>query len=52
MPAQPPYGVPVGTWKKTVGAAGALAGLVDDEGTPSDIIGAAQALRTLVREYV
>ena len=50
--AQPPYGVPVGTWKKTVAAAGTLAGLVDDEGTPSDIIGAAQALRTLVREYV
>jgi hypothetical protein len=50
--AQPPYGVPVGTWRKTVDAAGTLAGLVDEDGTPSDVIGAAQALRALVREYV
>ena len=51
-PTQPPYGVATGTWAKTVKAATTLAGLVDDEGTPSDIIGAAQTLRALVREYV
>ena len=50
-PAHPPYGVSVGTWARTVAAAGALATLVD-EGTASDIIGAAQDLRALVREYV
>jgi hypothetical protein len=52
-PAQPPYGVSVGTWAKTVEAATALTDLVDDEdSSSSDIIGAAQTLRSLVRQYV
>ena len=50
---QPPYGVSVGTWAKAVDAATALGSLVDDDSSsPSDIIGAAQTLRSLVREYV
>ena len=49
----PPYGVSVGTWSKAVEAATTLGGLVDDDSSsPSDIIGAAQNLRSLVREYV
>jgi hypothetical protein len=49
----PPYGVSVGTWSKAVEAATTLGGLVDDDSSsPSDIIGAAQTLRSLVREYV
>ena len=52
-PVNPPYGIAVATWAKTVDAARQLAALVDDEATSSsDIIGAAQALRTLVRQYV
>ena len=51
--AQPPYGVAVGTWAKAVEAAGALGALIDDDAsTSSDIIGAAQTLRALVRQYV
>jgi hypothetical protein len=52
-PTVPPYGVSVGAWAKAVAAAGALGDLLDDEeSTASDVIGAAQTLRTLVREYV
>jgi len=52
-PGAPPYGVSVGTWAKTVEAATALGDLVDDtDSSASDIIGAAQTLRTLVRQYV
>jgi hypothetical protein len=53
QPTAPPYGVSVGTWARTVTAARELADLVDDEGSSSsDIIGAAQTLRALVRQYV
>ncbi len=49
----PPYGVSVGTWAKAVVAAAELADLIDDaDSTSSDIIGAAQSLRSLVRQYV
>ena len=42
-----------GTWAKAVDAASALGDLIDDDdSSASDIIGAAQALRSLVREYV
>ena len=52
-PASPPYGVAVNAWAKAVEAGRQLADLVDDDAsTSSDIIGAAQALRTLVRQYV
>jgi hypothetical protein len=52
-PLQPPYGVSVNTWAKIVEAGGALAELVDeDEPSASDIIGTAQGLRSLVRQYV
>lgn len=52
-PTVPPYGVSVGAWAKAVEAAGILGDLLDDDdSTSSDIIGAAQTLRTLVREYV
>jgi hypothetical protein len=50
---QPPYGVTVHTWAKIVEAAGTLAELVDeDEPSSSDVIGTAQELRSLVRQYV
>ncbi len=49
----PPYGVPVATWARIVDAAGGLTDLVDDEASSaSDIIGAAQELRSLVRSFV
>jgi hypothetical protein len=52
-PAAPPYGVSAGTWARTLVAAKELADLVDDvEASSSDIIGAAQTLRALVRQYV
>jgi len=52
-PLQPPYGVSVNTWAKIVEAAGTLAELVDeDEPSSSEIIGQAQELRSLVRQYV
>ena len=52
-PAVPPYGVSIGTWAKAVEAATALGELIDDDdSSSSDIIGAAQNLRSLVRQYV
>jgi hypothetical protein len=52
-PMQPPYGVSVNTWSKILDAAGALAELVDEvEPSSSDVIGTAQELRSLVRQYV
>jgi hypothetical protein len=52
-PMQPPYGVSVHTWAKIVEAAGTLAELVDEAEPPSsDVIGTAQELRSLVRQYV
>jgi hypothetical protein len=49
----PPYGVSVATWARIVDAANGLTDLVDDEGSSSsDIIGAAQDLRSLVRSFV
>jgi hypothetical protein len=50
---QPPYGVSVNTWSKIVTAAAALTELADaEEPAPSDVIGQAQELRALVRQYV
>ena len=52
-PTVPPYGVSVGGWARAVEAANALGDLVEDaDATSSDVIGAAQTLRALVREYV
>jgi hypothetical protein len=52
-PMQPPYGVSVNTWAKILDAAGALVELVDEEEpSSSDVIGTAQELRSLVRQYV
>jgi hypothetical protein len=52
-PAVPPYGIAVGVWARSVDAARALTDLVDDDASSSsDIIGAAQSLRSLVRPYV
>ena len=49
----PPYGVPAGTWSKVIDSSGRLLDLCEsDEPSPSDIIGAAQELRSLVRQYV
>jgi hypothetical protein len=40
-------------WARSVGSARALTDLVDDDASSSsDVIGAAQALRALVRPYV
>ena len=52
-PAAPPYGMSVATWARIIDAAQALTDLADDEtSTSSDIIGSAQELRSLVRQYV
>jgi hypothetical protein len=52
-PAAPPYGVGAGVWARAVDAARRLGALVDDEASSSsDIIGAAQELRSLVRQFV
>jgi hypothetical protein len=52
-PQQPPYGVSVNTWARIVDAATALTELGDaEEPVPSDVIGQAQELRALVRQYV
>jgi hypothetical protein len=52
-PARPPYGGSVNTWARIVESAVTLAGLVDEPELPSsDIIGTAQELRSLVRQYV
>lgn len=49
----PPYGVAAGTWSKVIEVGGRLIDLCDDEeADPSDVIGIAQELRTLVRQYV
>jgi len=53
QPAHAPYGVGGAAWSKIVEAAGQLADLSDDdEAAGSDVIGAAQQLRSLVRQYV
>lgn len=50
---RPPYGVSVATWARILDAAGTLATLVDEPELPSsDVIGTAQELRSLVRQYV
>jgi hypothetical protein len=52
-PTAPPYGMSVATWARIIDAAHALTDLTDDEATSaSDIIGGAQELRALVRQYV
>ena len=52
-PAAPPYGVGGAVWSKAVAAARHLGDLVDDDASSSsDVIGAAQALRSVVRPYV
>jgi hypothetical protein len=49
----PPYGVSVATWARIVDAANGLTDLVDGpESSSSDIIGAAQELRSMVRSFV
>lgn len=49
----PPYGVPAGVWSKVIDASGRLLDLCEsDAPAPSDVIGAAQDLRSLVRQYV
>lgn len=51
--SKPPYGISVGTWARALESADALLDLVDDESaSASDLIGAAQGLRGLVRQYV
>jgi hypothetical protein len=50
---QPPYGVSVHTWARIVESASDLLELVDEPELPaSDVIGTAQELRSLVRQYV
>ena len=52
-PAVPPYGIGVGVWARAVDAARQLGELsADDASTSSDIIGAAQELRSIVRQFV
>jgi len=50
---QPPYGLAGVTWAGAVEEAQRLLALVDDDAAgASDVIGTAQSLRTMVREYV
>lgn len=50
---QPPYGVNTRVWATAVDAANRLAAQGDgDDPEPSDVIGTAQELRTIVRPYV
>ena len=52
-PAVPPYGIGVGVWARAVDAARRLEELsADDASTSSDVIGAAQELRSIVRQFV
>jgi len=52
-PAHPPYGLAKNVWRGVVESAGRLAEVSDAaEPAPSDVIGAAQHLRSLVRPYV
>lgn len=49
----PPYGVPAGVWSKVIDSSGRLLDLCESAApSPSDVIGAAQELRSLVRQYV
>lgn len=49
----PPYGIDVPTWASAVEAAQELLALVDNgDATPSDVIGASQQLRSVVRPFV
>lgn len=51
--AYPPYGVSKGTWSKVIELTNRVADLcADDAASPSDLIGAAQELRSHVRQYV
>ena len=51
--AVPPYGMSTGTWAGVVDSSAALVELVDDDSTSaSDVIGAAQDLRSKVRQHV
>lgn len=59
-PKQPPYGLAHRVWANTIGRVAGIVDLVDAEPSPdiddevveSTIIGAAQELRTLLRQYV
>lgn len=52
-PDHPPYGLAKNAWRGVVEASGRLAEATDAaEPSPSDVIGAAQHLRSLVRPYV
>jgi hypothetical protein len=49
----PPYGMSVATWARIIDAARAVTDLTDDESSSSsDVIGAAQELRSIVRQFV
>lgn len=51
--SRPAYGISVGAWAKCVDSANHLVALLEEpESTSSDIIGAAQDLRSRVRQYV
>ena len=51
--AHPPYGVAKNVWRGVVEASARLAEISEAaEPVPSDVIGAAQHLRSLVRSYV
>lgn len=53
-PGQPAYGLSVASWSKTVDAVDALLAALDDtsDASTSNVIGAAQDLRSRVRSYV
>lgn len=53
-PSEPAYGLSVGAWAKIVDTTDALLAALDDpsESSTSDVIGAAQDLRSRVRSYV
>lgn len=51
--AKPAYGIAVGAWSKTMDAVDGLVTLIGSpDASGSDVIGAAQALRSRVREFV
>ena len=52
-PRHPPFGVPLGAWVTAIEGVQVLAAQFDEpDPDPSEIIGAAQALRAVVRPYV
>ncbi len=52
-PKVPPFGITIGAWTRIVGAAESVIEVFHiDDYDPSDVIGAAQELRTMCRPYV